>query len=153
VDGSLPPFQLRTLRQQVEGGWVQERLFASLSGFFGLLALLLAAVGLYGVIAYSVSQRTREIGIRSTLGARPSDVMGLVLQHGLKLTAFGILIGLASAFVLTRLIRNRLFGIEPTDPITFAIVSVLLTGVALLASWLPARRAARIDPMEALRYE
>ena len=123
-----------------------------LSGFAGV-ALLLAAIGLYGVLAYTVTQRTREIGIRTALGAHRSNVIGLVLQQGMKLAGLGILIGLAGAFVVTHFIRSLLFGVAPTDPLTFAVIPVLLATVALLACWLPARRAANVDPMEALRCE
>ena len=114
---------------------------------------MLAAIGLYGVLAYTVTQRTREIGIRTALGARRSNVIGLVLQQGMKLAGLGILIGLAGAFVVTHFIRSLLFGVAPTDPLTFAVIPVLLATVALLACWLPARRAANVDPMEALRCE
>jgi putative ABC transport system permease protein len=114
---------------------------------------LLAAVGLYGVLAYTVRQRAREIGIRAALGAQRADVIGLVLRQGMTLTGIGMLIGLAGAFALTQLIRKLLFGVAPTDPLTFATIPLLLAAVALLACWVPARRAANVDPMEALRYE
>jgi putative ABC transport system permease protein len=117
------------------------------------VALLLAAIGLYGVLACTVTQRTREIGIRTALGAQRPEVIGLVLRQGMKLTGLGILIGLAGAFGLTRLIRSLLFGVAPTDPLTFAVIPVMLAAVALLACWLPARRAAKVDPMEVLRCE
>ena len=117
------------------------------------MALVLAAIGLYGVLTYTVTQRTREIGIRTALGAQRPDVIGLVFRQGMKLTGLGILIGLAGAFVLTGLIRSLLFDVAPTDSLTFAVIPVMLAMVALLACWLPARRAAKVDPMEALRYE
>ncbi len=153
VDGSLPLGDLRTLRQQVEGSWQQERFFAGLSGFFGLLALLLAAIGLYGVMAYGVACRTKEIGVRLALGAQRWDVIRLVIRESLVLVTLGIGIGLATALALTRLIANWLFGLTPNDPVTMAVATVLLVAVAAVAGYLPARRAARIDPLVALRSE
>ncbi|MCW5558257.1 MAG: FtsX-like permease family protein, partial [Verrucomicrobiae bacterium] len=153
VDGSLPLGDLRTLRQQVERNWAQERFFASLSSFFGLLALLLAAIGLYGVMAYGVTLRTNEIGVRLALGAQRGDVIRLVMRESLLLVTLGIGLGLATALALTRLITNWLFGLTPNDPGTMAVATVLLITVAALAGYLPARRAARIDPLVALRCE
>jgi ABC-type antimicrobial peptide transport system permease subunit len=115
--------------------------------------MLLAVSGLLGVIAYSVSQRTREIGIRVALGAQRSDVQAMVVRQGMKLVVIGILVGLAGAVAATRLLRNLLFGVSPIDPVTFALVPILLSVVALLACYIPARRAAKVDPMVALRYE
>jgi ABC-type antimicrobial peptide transport system permease subunit len=117
------------------------------------LALLLAAVGLYGVMAYAVTQRTHEICVRMALGAQAGDVLGLMLRHGLKLTALGVALGLAGAFGLTRQLRTMLYSTSPTDPVTFGSVAALLLLVALAASYLPARRATRVDPLLALRHE
>ena len=153
VDGNLAMVDVGTLDQQVARGWAQERAFAGLSGSFGLLALLLATIGLYGVIAYGVAQRTREIGVRVALGARAGDVLGLVLRRGMKLVGLGVLVGLAGAFASTRVLRSVLYGVSPTNAVTFIVVPAILFAVALLACYLPARRAARCDPMRALRYE
>jgi putative ABC transport system permease protein len=120
---------------------------------FGAIALILAAIGLYSVLAYAVSLRSREIGIRVALGAEPSSVAGLILRQGLALTLIGLATGLAGAFALTRFMQSLIFGVSAFDVSTFAEVSVLLIAVSLLASFVPARRAARIDPMEALRSE
>jgi predicted permease len=153
IDGSLPISDFKTVRQQVESGWAQERLFATLSVFFGLLALSLAAIGLYGVMAYSVARRRNEIGIRMALGAERRDVIRLVLGESLTLVALGVGIGLATALATTRLISAQLFGLAPTDPLTIAMATLLLVGVAALGSYLPARKAAQTDPMLVLRNE
>jgi putative ABC transport system permease protein len=130
-----------------------ERLFARLLIFFGLLALLLAAIGLYGVMAYSVAQRTQEIGIRMALGAEARDVLRLVVRQGMVLAIVGIALGIGGAIGLTRFIRSLLFGVSATDPLTFALITAIIVAVALLACYVPARRAARVDPMVALRDE
>jgi putative ABC transport system permease protein len=129
------------------------RFTLTLLGGFAALALLLAAVGIYAVLAYSVARRTHEIGVRLALGARRNDVLRLVLGHGLRLTLVGLAMGTAGAFGLTRLFRSLLYEVGPTDPLTFGVVLLLLGGVALAASYIPARRAMRVDPMVALRYE
>ena len=135
---------------------VMERLFAKLLSLFGLLAQLLAAVGLYGVLAWSVSRRTHEIGIRMALGAQRGDVLRMVLRQGMALTLTGVALGLAGAYVLVKYLESltrMLYGVSPTDPLTFGGTAVLLTLVALLACYIPARRATKVDPMVALRYE
>jgi len=129
------------------------RLLTVLLGLFGGLGLLLGALGIYGVLAYLVSQRQREIGVRLALGAQTTDVLRLVVGRGLVLAVSGVVIGLAGAVALTRFMQGVLFGVEATDPLTFVSVAVGLLGIALLASWLPARRAASVDPAVAIRYD
>jgi predicted permease len=153
VDSTLPIVSVQTLRLQVRDRLDEERLVARLSALFGLLGLALAAVGLYGVVAYWVTQRTREIGIRIALGARRGNVLRLVLGRGLVLTLAGMGFGLVAALCLTRMIASSLYGVKATDPITFAAVSLIVILVALLACYVPARRATKVDPMAALRYE
>jgi predicted permease len=141
------------LRTQVREGLARERLMAWLSGFFGLLAAVLVMIGLYGLLSFITLTRRNELGIRLALGARRGNILWLVLRQGLRLAGIGIAIGLAGALALTRLLSGLLFGIDPTDPATLIAISLLLIAVASVATWLPARRAARVDPMEALRYE
>ncbi|MGD0536481.1 MAG: ABC transporter permease [Verrucomicrobiota bacterium] len=142
-----------TMEQRLANTTTSRRLNTALLGSFAAVALLLAVVGIYGVMSYAVTQRRREIGVRMALGAQRSDVLGLIIHGGLRLTLLGVAIGLVGAFALTRYLSSLLYSIKATDPLTFLGVAVALTGVAVLASWLPARRAAKVDPMVALRYE
>ncbi|CAN5450427.1 ABC transporter permease [soil metagenome] len=153
VDSNLPVAAVRTQVEQANESLRMERLFARLLSLFGLLALLLAAIGLYGVMAYSVAQRTKEIGIRMALGAQRHNVLKLVLSQGMILTLIGVALGAGGAIALTRLMKSLLFGVSATDPVTFIAIALLLTAVALLASYVPARRATKVDPLVALRYE
>jgi putative ABC transport system permease protein len=153
VDRDQPIFNVKTMDEIISGVVSAQRLAFILLGIFAFLALTLAAVGIYGVTSYSVSQRTHEIGIRMALGARESDVFRLVVGHGLTLGLVGVGLGVAGALVLTRFLASLLYGIRPTDPLTYLVVSLVLTAVAALASYIPARRATKVDPMEALRYE
>jgi putative ABC transport system permease protein len=152
LDADLPVSDYRTMESVVARSVAQPRLYATLLTVFAALALLLAALGVFGVMTYSVAQRTREIGIRMALGAAGGDVVGMIVRGGLALAGAGVVIGLATAFA-TRVLRGLLFGVSATDPATFAAVAVLLFGVALVASWIPARAATRIDPNVALRAE
>lgn len=153
MDVNLPVFDVTPLSSRVQVASTNERIAGTFVGAFGLLALALAAVGIYGVISYSTRQRTREIGIRMALGAQRLNILRLVLNHGVTLTAIGLVIGLAVSLALTRFLSSMLFGVTPTDALTFAGVAVLLCAVALLACYLPARRAMKVDPIIALRYE
>ena len=153
LDPDLPLAKVATLTTLVDDSLSQPRFSMLLLGSFGMLALLLASIGMYGVISYSVMQRTQEIGIRMALGAERRNVFGMVLGQGARLAGLGIAIGLAAALGVTRTMASFLYGVQPTDPLTFAAVSLLLVGIALLACYIPARRAMRVDPMVALRYE
>lgn len=153
VSSEVPVYDLMTMAQRIANSTSRTEFNALLLLAFGVLAVVLAAVGLYGVVAYSVTQRTREIGIRMALGARAADVLRLIVRQGMHLVLAGSLVGLAGALALTRLMRGLLFGVSATDPLTFAAIPVLLAGVAFLACYLPARRAAKVDPMVALRCE
>jgi putative ABC transport system permease protein len=153
LDADLPVFNVRTMDFYAERALASRRFPMLLLGIFAAVALVLAAVGIYGVMSYSVTQRTHEMGIRLALGARAGDVRRLVVGHGFKLAFAGILVGLAGALALTRLLSTLLYGVEPTDPLTFISVSVLLTATAGLACYLPARRATKVDPIIALRCE
>ncbi len=153
IDPDVLVGDVSTLESDFVALFSQRRLNMLFLNVFAAVALILAALGLYSVTAYGVSQRTHEIGVRMALGARDRDVLGIILWQGLKLTFLGISIGLAGAFAITRIIRSLLYDVSPTDPVTFVCVSLVLAGVALIATYIPARRAAKIDPMEALRYE
>ncbi|HTF37983.1 MAG TPA: ABC transporter permease [Blastocatellia bacterium] len=153
VDSNLPIFAVKTQSQQADESLVQERLFATLSSFFGVLALLLACIGLYGVMSYGVARRTNEIGIRMALGATAPLVTRMVMRETMLVVGIGVAIGLGAAVATTRLVAAMLFGLAPTDPVTISFAVLLMIGVAALAGYIPARRAARVDPMIALRYE
>jgi predicted permease len=153
LDKDLPLETVRTMSQLVASNTAQRRLSTQLLMGFAAGALLLSAVGLYGVLAYTVAQRTREIGIRLALGAPRRSVLLLVVRQGMSLALGGLAVGLAGAFVLTRVLQQLLYEISPNDPLTFLGAAALLCSVAVLACWLPAYRAARVNPMEALRYE
>lgn len=153
IDSSQPVYKIEPLAQVVSEDISDQRFITVLLGIFALLALLLASIGIYGVLAYSVSQRTSEIGIRMALGAQLTDVLRLVLSQGIRLIAIGVAAGLVAAFALTRLMTSLLFEVKATDPATFVAVAVTLAAIALLASYVPARRATKVDPMVALRWE
>jgi ABC-type antimicrobial peptide transport system permease subunit len=153
LDGNLPLTEVQTQSQQIDSLLFQERLIARLASFFGILALVLACIGLYGLLAYEVARRTREIGIRIALGAQQRDVLRPIVLQGIALAVAGAFVGTAAALGVTRFLSTLLFGVKATDPVTFVIVALLLTFVALAASYIPARRATRVDPMVALRYE
>jgi predicted permease len=153
VNTNLPLFDVKTESEQIDRLLFQERLVARLSGFFGLLALVLACVGLYGLLSYEVSRRTREIGIRLALGAQPASVLKLVLRQGIVLAIVGAAVGIGVALGVTRYLATMLFDVHTNDPLTMIAVAVLLTLVALAACYIPARRAMRVDPVVALRYE
>ena len=153
IDTNLPLMDVRTQQQQIDATTQQERVFASLTAGFGLLALALACVGVYGIMAYTVSQRTNEIGIRLALGAERTQVRSMILSEASRLTILGVLAGLAAAFALAQLVKSMLYGLTATDPTSFAAAALLLLTIALLAAWIPALRASRVEPMEALRHE
>lgn len=153
LDSSLPLYGMRTIDAQISNSLLIERLIASLSTVFGLLATLLAAIGLYGVMAYTVARRTREIGIRMALGAFQKDVIWMVMREVLVLVTVGIVIGLAAAFGLTRFVQAQLYGLTAHDPYTLGLAAFSLAAVACLAGYIPAIRASRVDAMQALRYE
>jgi ABC-type antimicrobial peptide transport system permease subunit len=152
-DPTMPVFDVMTLEEVRRLGFWSQRLYGWMFSMYGVIALILASVGVYGVIAYSVSQRTQEIGVRVALGAQPSDVIRLVVRGGAVLALAGIAIGLVGAFGVTRLIQSLLIDVSSTDLLSFVGVTLFLAAVALLASYVPARRATRVDPLTALRSE
>jgi ABC-type antimicrobial peptide transport system permease subunit len=153
VDPDLPIIDVRTQREQINATMQIERLFAALTVGFGVLALALACVGIYGIMAYTVAQRTNEIGIRLALGAQPGQVRQMILRETTGLASVGIVVGLAAALALSRLVGSMLYEVQPHDPATLFGAVMTLLAVALAASWIPARRAAGVQPMEALRHE
>ena len=153
IDPDLPVTKVMTMEEVVSESVWQPRLYSILFGVFAMLALVLATVGIYGVMSYTVSTRTREFGLRMALGARSGHLLRLILGQGMRLAFIGVAAGLLVAFALTRLLKNLLFGVTATDPLTFGLITGLLTLVALAACWLPARRATRVDPLVALRHE
>jgi putative ABC transport system permease protein len=153
LDPALPVSNIKTVERMMHEITSPKRIMTAMMGVFAAIALLLAGVGLYAVMAYAVSQRTHEIGVRMALGARARDILALITRQGLKLTLAGLALGIAGAFALTRVMEPLLYGVTPTDPLTFTLISLSLAGAALLACWIPARRATRVDPMIALRCE
>ena len=153
VDKDQPLFQIQTMQQVVEDSVAGRRFQMSLLAVFGAIALGLAAIGIYGLMSYTVNQRTHEIGIRMALGAKRGDVLHLVVRHGMMLAIVGVALGTVGALLLTRFFSGMLYGVGVNDPTTLLSVAALLIGVAALASYIPARRATRVDPMVALRYE
>ena len=153
VNSNLPLASVRTMQEVYDKSVARTSFTLVMLGIAGAMALVLGIIGIYGVISYTVSQRRREIGIRLALGAQRGDVLQMVLRQGAKMALVGVAIGIGAAFGLTQLMRNLLFGVTADDPMTFAAVAILLILVALLACYLPARRAMRVDPMVALRYE
>jgi putative ABC transport system permease protein len=153
LDPNLPAFNVMSLADNIDISLFPARFGAVLVGVFGFLALLIASIGIYGVMSYGVSERTHEMGIRMALGARGSDVLRLVISQGMWLALIGVAIGAGLALAVTRVVQNYLYDVSVTDPLTFIGIALLLIGVALLACYVPARRATRVDPLEALRYE
>jgi ABC-type antimicrobial peptide transport system permease subunit len=153
VDKDLPVTRIRTMDEVRSMSVASPRLNLLLFGLFAALALVLATIGIYGVTAYSAAQRTREIGIRVALGARSNDVLRLVIGQGARLALIGVVLGMMGAFALTRLMASMIYGVSAADPLTFFAVAFLLASVALTACYIPARRAMRVDPLVALRYE
>jgi putative ABC transport system permease protein len=153
IDKDQPVFDVQTMQEVKSGSVALYSMSSVMLGIFAGVALVLAAIGIYGVMAFAVTQRTQEIGIRMALGAQTADVLKLVVKHGMKLALLGIVIGLASSLALTRFIGKLLVGVQPTDLLTFGLVSLTLLVAALIACYLPARRATKVDPLVALKYE
>jgi len=153
ADPALPLVNVRTQQDQIDADLTDERLLVSLTSGFGLLALVLASVGVYGLMAYSVAQRTREIGIRMALGAIPRQILAMVLRESLSVSAAAMALGVIVSLIVTRFVKSLLFGIAPSDPAVVWSATALLTLVVIGASWIPARRAARVHPIEALRHD
>jgi ABC-type antimicrobial peptide transport system permease subunit len=153
LDPELPLADVQTLDEYLTNSVAQPQFNARLLAIFGAIAMILTAIGLYGVMAYSVAERTRELGIRRALGAQVGDLLGLVIRQGMKLVLAGVVVGMAGALALTHLISGLLFGVTATDPFTFVGSSLLVTIVTLLACWIPAWRATKVDPIIALRCE
>jgi putative ABC transport system permease protein len=153
IDPNEPVNHVATLDESLSNSVAQRRFQMFLLGIFASVALVIATVGIYGVISYAVSQRTHEIGIRMALGAQASDVLRMVIWRGMSLALIGVALGLAAALVLTRVMKILLFEVSATDPATFAFIALLLVGIALIASYIPARRATKVDPLLAIRRE
>jgi putative ABC transport system permease protein len=153
VDPAQPIHHVQPMESLVAASLSQRRFVVALLGFFAAMALLLAALGLYGVIGYATVQRTPEIGIRMALGAQPREVLSLVVGQGMRLAGSGAVLGLAASMAFSRMLQNQLFAVSPFDPLTFAVTALVLLSAAGFASLVPAMRATRIDPMEALRHE
>jgi predicted permease len=153
LDANVPVYNLRTLDHQIDQSLLNDRLIATLSAAFGVLVTLLAVIGLYGVMAYTVARRTREIGVRMALGAVPGDVIWMVMREVLMLVGVGVALGLTAAWGLGRVVSAQLYGVTPSDPVTIAVAAGGLATAALLAGYIPAIRATRVNPVRALRYE
>jgi ABC-type antimicrobial peptide transport system permease subunit len=153
LDANIPVYAMRTMDEQISNSLSTDRMIASLSTVFGSVATVLAIIGLYGVMSYSVAQRTREIGIRMALGAEQGKVIGMVMREVTMLIAIGVTVGVPAALLLTRVVKSQLYGLEAHDPWTVGLATALLAIVACAAGYVPAMRASRVDPMKALRYE